>query len=501
MGDNLVEFRNNFEQWLRKCVLCRKCGKVPNSVWKAKCDHLYCDVCKESTEKCIHCACPLVNRSKKNEVFVCEELYGSLIEASKELIDELEIDVSTLKSVSPIKCASKQVRAKQMQRGKRKNLSPEKKNEVENKRMLCEDFDDFNEEKPENKFGKRSYTNKKEDIPELSRTLRKRSDKLFDKVLDSTVEKNDIEIMELKRDANVDDVKVVKIVRKRRAKQEPLENKAKAGESRKGRPPKRDPVLGSESKEISKSANVSKMSTPQKSPNKRTRTSEKTESVSTIKSESTVSKGSSVRNSIVLASTSLTKSQTNELSKFRKKFFCEYKESYDNDVTHIICRTVDENYTSRTIKYLHGLVGNKWLVNFEWIEDSLREGELLDEQAYEISGTCKDKEASNGAPKKSRTSKQKLFEGFVAYFEGKFVPQNIPPKDEMMKLFKSAGGNVADTTHRLNAAIKRGDKIIVVREDGQKHSAITESLKAVNVADFLSMITEFRINDAYINFG
>ena len=45
---------------------------------------------------------------------------------------------------------------------------------------------------------------------------------------------------------------------------------------------------------------------------------------------------------------------------------------------------------SRTLKLMHGIVRGCWVVNADWVSESLRQGRLVDERAYELSCTSHD---------------------------------------------------------------------------------------------------------------
>ncbi|RWS13358.1 breast cancer 1-like protein [Dinothrombium tinctorium] len=203
---------------------------------------------------------------------------------------------------------------------------------------------------------------------------------------------------------------------------------------------------------------------------------------------------------LIIVTSGLNPEQTSIVSQFRHRFNCKLLSEYSEDVTHIICRVKDDNFTKRTIKYLYGVLGNKWIVSFDWIEDSLRKNELLNEELYELDGTKQiDNKVFTGIPKRSRTTKKKLFEGYQAFFEGKFQNSDAPLKNDLMALFTCGGGTVLTNNYQLNSAMKRSGRLFLIRDIDTNSSKATSQFKPISVADYLNMIAEFSIPSAFVN--
>ena len=58
----------------------------------------------------------------------------------------------------------------------------------------------------------------------------------------------------------------------------------------------------------------------------------------------------------------------------------------------------------RTMKYLQGLLGGKWIVSIEWIERCLFEHQIIAEDCYEIDKDYKAAKQSFGIPQLSRVN-------------------------------------------------------------------------------------------------
>lgn len=144
----------------------------------------------------------------------------------------------------------------------------------------------------------------------------------------------------------------------------------------------------------------------------------------------------------VIATTNLKAQENVEIQKCCDCFGGKVVSAFKNDVTHIVCGT-DKNMisSSRTMKYLLGVLTGKWLVSYKWITDCLKENKWLPESSYEVKGApgaCED------VPQKSRLNNfkclPKLFDGCSFYLSG--VYSKHLPKEKVMNLVTLGGGKV-----------------------------------------------------------
>jgi hypothetical protein len=132
---------------------------------------------------------------------------------------------------------------------------------------------------------------------------------------------------------------------------------------------------------------------------------------------------------IVLVATSLSDRVMEQVRAFAKKFGARVDRNMGPRVTHVICKADKQRRAEqRTLKYLHGLLNRRWLVSSSWItgtklvrgapsrhaqsiltvcdircSESLKDGQLKPELAYELQGDIKANRG--GAPNKARTSR------------------------------------------------------------------------------------------------
>ncbi|ORY06822.1 hypothetical protein K493DRAFT_332966 [Basidiobolus meristosporus CBS 931.73] len=114
---------------------------------------------------------------------------------------------------------------------------------------------------------------------------------------------------------------------------------------------------------------------------------------------------------------------------------------FDENVTHVVTMT-DENYICpRTFKYLCGVLVGKWLVNHNWIIDSITANEWLNEHNYEITGDTV--MGITFGPKQGRRNSKKqlprLFSNCKFYLHGDF---KVPSKADLQKLITLGGARL-----------------------------------------------------------
>ena len=98
-----------------------------------------------------------------------------------------------------------------------------------------------------------------------------------------------------------------------------------------------------------------------------------------------------------------------------------YEAKFNKDVTHVVVKTDSNNGANKTLKYLQGIVHRKWIVNYQWVVDSLKERRAVNEELYEVVD-CRTLEAG---PRKSRLREKGLFEGFVFFCMGPYVNVSV----------------------------------------------------------------------------
>jgi len=133
---------------------------------------------------------------------------------------------------------------------------------------------------------------------------------------------------------------------------------------------------------------------------------------------------------------------------------------YSPSVTHIITSSQqttqnDEKFrlAKRTLKYMLGILGGKWIVDFEWVEKSQLCGKWLQEKPFEISGDTI--YGRTNAPMKGRQQilhkEGGLFSGMLFYLHLPFTSQD-PSEQEVQHLINCGGGTISLKLPLLNEA-------------------------------------------------
>lgn len=194
---------------------------------------------------------------------------------------------------------------------------------------------------------------------------------------------------------------------------------------------------------------------------------------------------------LCLLGTSLDDDQKKKLTDFEKKFDAKVFKEFDTKVTHIIGSidpTLKTKTTVRTLKYMKGLLTHKWLVSFQWIEESLKKDKVLDEEEFELDGTKKQLEL--GAPKISRQSKKMIFNDVSVFFDGKFQGKDgVPNKNELISLIELGGGKVINKLPSNKRLSEPESKIMIILEDPKKKRPL--KCKQIDTKEMFGDINNF----------
>ncbi|ETO19036.1 hypothetical protein RFI_18202, partial [Reticulomyxa filosa] len=149
----------------------------------------------------------------------------------------------------------------------------------------------------------------------------------------------------------------------------------------------------------------------------------------------------------VIICTGLSDKQAGVFKEFTKKFADRVivSDVWKNFVTHLVTSATIDNgertVQTRTMKYIKMVVAGGWILCFDWIEQCLKENELLDELPFEVAGDTKGFNAS----KTSRENREEhrntgLFKNCVALIGNKFTISTLPR--DLKSVFWLGGGQV-----------------------------------------------------------
>ncbi|KAG8192630.1 hypothetical protein JTE90_017194 [Oedothorax gibbosus] len=153
----------------------------------------------------------------------------------------------------------------------------------------------------------------------------------------------------------------------------------------------------------------------------------------------TQNKGSKV----VLLPSNLDEGQKQQLAKCAALLQADLAEDFTEQVSHVVTSCDAEGNCTRTMKVLLGVLGGKWIMNFQWVEVCLEYGRRVDEEAFEAQGT-KNQPSTQG-PKRGRCNTQQKFPGLFCglqfYLHGQFSPPT-PSREELRNLITLGGGRI-----------------------------------------------------------
>ncbi|XP_075033516.1 breast cancer type 1 susceptibility protein [Mixophyes fleayi] len=184
---------------------------------------------------------------------------------------------------------------------------------------------------------------------------------------------------------------------------------------------------------------------------------------------------SSRRNFSIVAS-GLSQSELILVQKFARKTQSVFSSQMTVATTHVIMKTDEHLVCERTLKYFLGIAGRKWVVSYEWIVQSFREGRILDEYDFEVKGDVINGRNHRG-PRRSRLGSDGLL---LADFEicclGSFKDLN---KENLEWMVSLCGASVVNEPSRFKH-IAGATSLVIVQPDGQtdyaamrkKHSAL-----------------------------
>nr|AAI70141.1 Breast and ovarian cancer susceptibility protein [Xenopus laevis] len=110
-----------------------------------------------------------------------------------------------------------------------------------------------------------------------------------------------------------------------------------------------------------------------------------------------------------------------------------------DSTTHVIMKTDAELVCERTLKYFQGIASRKWVVSYEWVVQSFREGQILDEYDFEVKGDVINGRNHRG-PRRSRLgSDGLLLIDFEICFFGSFTDMTL---DDLEWMVSECGATV-----------------------------------------------------------
>nr|XP_015217336.1 PREDICTED: breast cancer type 1 susceptibility protein isoform X3 [Lepisosteus oculatus] len=141
------------------------------------------------------------------------------------------------------------------------------------------------------------------------------------------------------------------------------------------------------------------------------------------------------RGRMVLVGSGLDRSELIMVQKFARKMDGTLAAQVTPGTTHVIMKTDPELVCERTLKYFLGIAGRMWVVSFLWIRECFRQGQLLDEAAFEVKGDVINGRNHQG-PRRARTATREelLLSNYEICCHGSFTDMTTGQLEWMVEL-------------------------------------------------------------------
>jgi len=457
---NLVSLKTKFGQFLYNHYCCQSCYSIDKLAFGFACNHKFCLSCNgNQSDHCKQCGGEienLLNDKLQNELFLHFDDLKSIMNINLEKVSnklkQQNGQTNEQQTSSDKKSTNKDLDDKQEDKNKDQDEKMETDEQNENKEVQQVDTND----KSANK------SNENDNLPANRSSKRQAARKTGEST--SSPAKKVKEIEPATKNTTKPTGRVSRETSRTKEKQASTNN------------------LKDMFDELAKDVPAEEAAETEKTVTKSTRKTDKSTKASAAKS----------KQSMVIISTSITENELKLLNKFAKKFNAKIVNEFSEEVTHLVTleSSKDSKLTTRTLKYLNSLLAHKWLLDFNWIKESMDKDKLMDEADYELLGITKQTKDKLGAPKRSRESGElKLFEGKQFYIDGKFGPKCGLTKNDYKGLVKVGGGDVIENEKEID-----DDTYFIIEFAYMNKSKFKGRKNSLSTTDFLSCVSDFKFD-------
>ncbi|NWY70527.1 BRCA1 protein, partial [Erithacus rubecula] len=154
------------------------------------------------------------------------------------------------------------------------------------------------------------------------------------------------------------------------------------------------------------------------------------------------------------------------VQKFVKKTQSTLSNHITEGTTHVIMKTDKELVCERTLKYFLGIAGGKWVVSYQWIIQSFKEGRILDEEHFEVRGDVINGRNHQGPKRARQALTEKIFKDFEICCCGPFTDMTTGHLEWMVELCGASVVKQPDLfSHTANSTA-----VVVVQPDAWKEN-------------------------------
>ncbi|XP_062364378.1 breast cancer type 1 susceptibility protein [Cinclus cinclus] len=195
------------------------------------------------------------------------------------------------------------------------------------------------------------------------------------------------------------------------------------------------------------------------------------------------------RKEMSLVASGLNHSEHLVVQKFVKKTQSTLSNHITEGTTHVIMKTDKELVCERTLKYFLGIAGGKWVVSYQWIIQSFKEGRILDEEIFEVRGDVINGRNHQG-PKRARLAlTEKIFKEFEICCCGPFTDMTTEHLEWMVELCGACVVKQPDLfSHTANSTA-----VVVVQPDAWKENV---DCRAIHQQSNVAVVTREWVLDS-----
>uniref|UniRef100_A0A8C3GFF4 RING-type E3 ubiquitin transferase n=1 Tax=Cairina moschata TaxID=8855 RepID=A0A8C3GFF4_CAIMO len=195
------------------------------------------------------------------------------------------------------------------------------------------------------------------------------------------------------------------------------------------------------------------------------------------------------RKKMSIVASGLNQSEHMVVQKFARKTQSTFSNHITDGTTHVIMKTDKELVCERTLKYFLGIAGRKWVVSYQWVVQSFKEGMILDEENFEVRGDVINGRNHQG-PKRARQSlTEKIFKDFEVCCYGPFTDMTTGHLEWMVEL---CGASVVKQLH-LFTQKTNSTAVVVVQPDAWMEGT---SYKAIQQKNNVAVVTREWVLDS-----
>ncbi|NXG53399.1 BRCA1 protein, partial [Psilopogon haemacephalus] len=198
------------------------------------------------------------------------------------------------------------------------------------------------------------------------------------------------------------------------------------------------------------------------------------------------------RKAMSFVASGLEQSERLVVQKFARKTWSTLSNHITERTTHVIMKTDKELVCERTLKYFLGIAGRKWVVSYQWVIQSFKEGRILDEENFEVRGDVINGRNHQG-PKRARESlTEKIFKDFEICCCGPFTGMTTEHLEWMVEL---CGASVVKHLHLFThtTVSDNSSAVVVVQPDAWMENM---DYRAIQQKNNVAMVTREWVLDS-----